>query len=272
MAATLPYSRSLSQQLWFRSTRPFTRPGHSNALLRVSCPCSGHSYSQISHNGYSDLVSRSKQARAYATTVTRTARKTKEASGRTTAVRKTTVKKSAKKPAAKKAVKKPKKKKATKPKPKKPRVRKAPTKTALAQKARLAHAELRATALLDRPKQLPATAYALIVSSESKGTHDGVREFAARSSAKYKALSAEEREVRVPFFPSRSAPPDLSPSVLITKRIAMQKRMPRLIRHGFNPIPLFKSKKRTTLVDSSMHRQRRPGGKLTSCTFRTIEL
>lgn len=200
MAATLPYSRSLSQQLWFRSTRPFTRPGHSNALLRVSCPCSGHSYSQISHNGYSDLVSRSKQARAYATTVTRTARKTKEASGRTTAVRKTTVKKSAKKPAAKKAVKKPKKKKATKPKPKKPRVRKAPTKTALAQKARLAHAELRATALLDRPKQLPATAYALIVSSESKGTHDGVREFAARSSAKYKALSAEEREVRVPFF------------------------------------------------------------------------
>ncbi|KAK5054619.1 hypothetical protein LTR84_001510 [Exophiala bonariae] len=196
MTTAIPYSRSLAQQLWYRSTRPFTRPGHSNSLLRVSCTCSGQNYSQISHNSYSTHLSGSKQGRTYATAAAKTTRKPKAASVRTAATKKTTTtKRSTKKPTAKNAVRKPKKKAAAKkPKPKKIRVKKAPTKTALAQKARLARADLRQAALLDQPKQLPATAFTLLLVNEAKSAKGAVSAAAKTSSAKYKALSAEDRE------------------------------------------------------------------------------
>lgn len=274
MAAALPYSRSLAQQLWYRSTRPFTRPGHSNSLLRVSCPCSGHNYSQISHNSYSDLLSRSKQARTYATAAAKTTRKPRATSGRTRAAAKTTTtKRSAKKPAAKKTVKKPKKKAAAKkPKPKKIRVKKVPSKTALAQKARLARADLRKAALLDQPKRLPATAYTLLLVAEAKSSKGAIPAAATNTSAKYKALSAEEREVRIPHHAQELLFLTLSPSVSITKQTRMQKRMHLPTRNGFNPTPLWRSKRRTTLADSLPQRQKLLDRKPTTVPFKMIAL
>ncbi|KEF56053.1 uncharacterized protein A1O9_07634 [Exophiala aquamarina CBS 119918] len=190
MAAAPTYSRGLSK-LWANSARPFTRPGPSNSYLRVSCACFTNNHHQTLRNGFSELTARFKQARTYATTAAKPARKSRAASRSTTGTKRA----GPKKPAAKKqGVRKSKKKVATKPKAKKPRVKKAPTKTAVAQKARAARVELRNAALLDKPKQLPATAYTLLLVAESKGSHGSIAASANSVSTKYRNLSPEERE------------------------------------------------------------------------------
>lgn len=193
MAAALPYSRSLSQQLWAKATGSFTRPGRYNSLLRVSCTCSANNQYHTLRNSDSSLINRFKQARTYATAAAKSTRKPKVATRRTAGAKKATPKK----PVAKKAVRKPKKKAVKKTKPKKPIVKKAPSKTALAQKARTARVELRSAALLEKPKQLPSTAYTVLLVTESKGSKGNVTAAASSISAKYRNLSPEEREVRM---------------------------------------------------------------------------
>lgn len=194
MAAAPTYSRGLSKQLWAKSVQPFTRPGPSNPFLRVSCACFANNRHQILRNTFSELAARFKQARTYATSAAKPARKPRATARRSTRTKRATPKKPA---AKKKGVRKSKKKVVKKPKAKKPRVKKAPSKTAIAQKARAARAELRNAALLDKPKQLPATAYTLLVVAESKGSHGSVTATASSVSTKYRNLSPEEREVRI---------------------------------------------------------------------------
>ena len=251
MAAASTYSRGLPKQLWAKSARPFTRPGASNSFLRVSCACFANNHHQTLRNSFSDLAARFKQARNYATTAAKPVRKPKTATRRTTGTKKAGPKKAA---AKKGGVRKAKKKVIKKAKAKKPKVKKEPSKTALLQKARKARAELRSVALLDKPKQLPATAYTLLVVSEGKGSSVGVAATASSASAKYRSLSAEEREVRT-TIPFETIPTDLYSSVLITKRTQMRRRMRRNTRNGFKATHLLKSRRRTMPADSLPHKQ-----------------
>ena len=192
MAAALPYSRGLSKQL-LSSTRLFTRSANINPLSRVTCYCATERHRQPFSNEFSTLSDLFNQARTYATAAKPTRKPT---ASTTRTVTKKRTKTTTKTPAKKKAAKKPKKKtvkktvKTTKSKAKKP-----PSKTAVQVKERAARADLRAAALLDVPKQLPATAYLLVSVAESKRGLKDVRTLSSAASARYKNLSAEEREV-----------------------------------------------------------------------------
>ena len=184
MTATTSFSRALSRQLLPGGPRPFTRP-HST-LLRVSCNCTSKNARPFSLRHRANLSAAFEHARKYATAVEKKAPakpKTRAAAPK----KRTTTKAKAKKTAAKK----PKKKVVKKVKPK---VKKVAPEVALRRKERLANSELRAAALLTRPKQLPSTAYLVLVSQIStKGAQ--LQQIIQSASEKYKTLSPEEREV-----------------------------------------------------------------------------
>lgn len=188
MTATLPYSRTLSKQFVARSTWSFTRRTATNPLLRVTCNCNPSAERSIGRHDYLHLVSAIRPARAYATSAEKPASKPKAHTGRAPAKRTSTTTKA--KP-AKKTTKKPKKKAVKKAKPK---GRKPLSTRALLQKQRQNQrqnqAELRATALLEEPKQLPQTAFTLVFVEDVKNGGD-----ARSASARYRSLSPEEREV-----------------------------------------------------------------------------
>ncbi|KIV79326.1 hypothetical protein PV11_06892 [Exophiala sideris] len=186
----LPYSRTLAAQVVARSTRSFTRPATINSLSRVTCACANKDGQTNRGSEWIDLGAFYRRARSYATTATKPASRPKAHTGRAAAKRTTTTKKAASTSATKKPTRRTKKKTVKKPKPK---VKKAPSKTALAQKARKAQSDLRAAALLEEPKQLPSTAFSLILVEESHKAGD-VRSRAAAASGRYKNLSPEERE------------------------------------------------------------------------------
>ncbi|RVX67869.1 hypothetical protein B0A52_08474 [Exophiala mesophila] len=183
MTATTSFSRALSRQLLPGGPRPFTRP-HST-LLRVSCNCTSKNARPFSLRHRANLSAAFEHARKYATAVEKKAPakpKTRAAAPK----KRTTTKAKAKKTAAKK----PKKKVVKKVKPK---VKKVAPEVALRRKERLANSELRAAALLTRPKQLPSTAYLVLVSQIStKGAQ--LQQIIQSASEKYKTLSPEERE------------------------------------------------------------------------------
>lgn len=187
----LPYSRTLAKQLLARSTRSFTRPA-SAPLLRVNCTCRANSEQANGRNGYRRLGLVLGQARSYATEATKPASRPKAHTGRASAKRNVSTKKAK---SGTKATKKPKKKAIKKTKPK---VKKAPSKTSLLKKERQRQSDLRATALLAPPKQLPQTAFTLVLVEEAK-KGGGVKDRAVAASSKYRGLSSEEREVRRPL-------------------------------------------------------------------------
>lgn len=185
MTATTSFSRALSRQLLPGCPRPFTRP-HSTTLLRVSCNCTSKSARSFSLNHRANLSAAFGHARKYATAVQKKAPATPKT--RTATTKKSTATKT---PAKKTAAKKPKKKVVKKVKPK---VKKEAPEAALRRKERLARSSLRAAALLTRPKQLPFTAFqVLVVQTSSKGVQ--LKEFVHTASQAYKTLSPEEREV-----------------------------------------------------------------------------
>lgn len=194
MTIAAPISRSLAAQLLARSARLLTRPVSSNTLLRVNCNC-GHDNDQSSYRSkYTNLGQLFKQTRTYATATGKPASRPKQHTGRTPAKRtpKATKKTTpTKKATTKKAPKKKVVKKAT------PRAKKEPSKHALLKKARKEQADLKSAAILEEPKQLPATPYQLILVEETKGTKGAVTAGATAASNKYKNLSPEDREVRI---------------------------------------------------------------------------
>ncbi|KAL2400055.1 hypothetical protein ABEF93_004886 [Exophiala dermatitidis] len=187
MTASLPYSRTLSKQLIARTARSFTRPS-ATPLLRVTCDCTPNSARSTRARGFLGHLSAVKSARSYATSTDKPASRPKAHTGRAPAKRSPTPKEA--KPAKKTTTKRKKKSSAAKPKPK---GRKRLSKTAVLQKQRQEQKDLRATALLDQPKQLPQTAYTLVVVEEAKKGGD-VKSNAASASARYRSLSPEERE------------------------------------------------------------------------------
>merc|ERR1712230_113853 len=176
-------SRPLASRLLARSTRTFTRPSAVKPIARVSCHCSGNKEQTNNGGTWLDLAAFSKHARTYATASPKPASRPKAHTGRTPAKRTATKKKTAK----------PSKKKAAKKSKPKTRAKKAPSKTSIAQKARKAQLDLRAKALLDEPKQLPSTAYMLVLVEESKNGGP-IKSRSASASQRYKSLSPEERE------------------------------------------------------------------------------
>ncbi|KIW12978.1 hypothetical protein PV08_08165 [Exophiala spinifera] len=179
--AVFPVPRTLASRLLARTTRSFTRPSPVNPLLRVVCNSSANKSGDGRRGDWSDLTLFYKDARTYATATKKPAGKPKAHVGRAAAGKKKATPK-------KKATKKPKKKAV-----KKPKAKKAPSKTALAQQARKALSDLRAAALLEEPKQLPSTAFSVILVEEAKKSK-AFAGSATAASEKYRNLSSEERE------------------------------------------------------------------------------
>lgn len=137
-------------------------------------------------------------ARSYATASgTRAAGRPKAHTGRTTA-KKTTTKRAAKTTPRKKATKTSKKKPGTKTKPKATarKVKKPLSKTALKRAESTKLKDLKAAALLNEPKALPASAWSvLFVESAVKGSP--INGAPAKAAAqKFRNLTPEEKEVR----------------------------------------------------------------------------
>ncbi|ETI21978.1 hypothetical protein G647_06048 [Cladophialophora carrionii CBS 160.54] len=191
MTVAMPFSRSLAKQLLARSARLLTRPVSSNPLLRVDGNyATGNDQSSHAYK-LSNLRASLKLARTYATASAKPAGRPKQHTGRTPTKRTPKSTKGAnagEKPAAKKS----KKKAAQKTKPK--AAKKKPSKSALLKKARTDHADLKAAALLEEPKQLPSNPYQIILVQETKGSKGNVTNSAAAASNKYKNLALEERE------------------------------------------------------------------------------
>lgn len=181
--AVFPVPRTLASRLLARTSRSFTRPSPVNPLLRVACDPSANKAGNNHRGDWSDLALFYKHARTYATATKKPVGRPKAHTGRAAASTKKTTPK-------KKATKKPKKKKVVK----KPKAKKAPSKTALVKQARKAASDLRAAALLEEPKQLPSTAFSVILVEEAKKTK-AFTGTASAASARYKNLSSEEREV-----------------------------------------------------------------------------
>lgn len=180
--AVFPVPRTLASRLLARTSRSFTRPSPANPLLRVACNSSSNKSGNTHCGDWSDLALFYKNARNYATATKKPAGRPKAHTGRAAASTKKTTPK-------KKATKKPKKKAV-----KKPKAKKAPSKTALVKQARKTASDLRAAALLEEPKQLPSTAFSVILVEEAKKTK-AFAGSASAASARYKNLSPAEREV-----------------------------------------------------------------------------
>ncbi|KAJ9498009.1 hypothetical protein H2202_006612 [Exophiala xenobiotica] len=183
-------SRPLVSRLLARSTRTFTRRSAVKPIPRVSFHCSGTKEQSNNGSAWLDLAASSKHARTYATESSKPASRPKAHTGRTPAKRTATTKTTT--PTKKKTAKPKKKKVAKKPKPK-TRAKKAPTKASIARDARKSRSDLRAKALLDEPKQLPRTAYMLILVEESQKA-GGIKTGSPSASQRYRSLSPEERE------------------------------------------------------------------------------
>ena len=214
MTTVLQPSRALALRLFSRG--PSTPVLFSS--LRVRHDQNAAHPTSLSYSNAGNVQSRLGQSQNYATasrpgrpkahTGRAVAAKRKTASTTSTATKAatktaTTKKAAAKKAAAKKAAKPKQKTKAkAKPKPKrKPRVLTEKQKANKEKKAAtLKQKNLRAAALLTPrsatpPKVLPRTAY-MVISQENQVAGVTPTENAKASAAKYKALTAEEREVR----------------------------------------------------------------------------
>merc|ERR1712000_38292 len=235
-------SRPLASRLLARSTRTFTRPSAVKPIARVSCHCSGNKEQTNNGGTWLDLAAFSKHARTYATASPKPASRPKAHTGRTPAKRTATSKTTT---STKKTTAKPSKKKAAKkPKPK-TRAKKAPSKTAIAQKARKAQLDLRAKALLDEPKQLPSTAYMLVLVEESKNGGP-IKSRSASASHRYKSQARK------------------SSSDTTIKRTRTGRRTPLLTRNGSKATLPSKSSKQTLLDDNCAEKLRQPGKRLGS--------
>ena len=208
--------RALSQNLVSRSHHLLTRASlTSNPLLRVS---QKHSTRQLSQDSRHDFVLDSalpQQSRNYATTAPakpvgrpkahigrapakRAPRAKTAATSKTATAKKTTT-------ATKKTAGRRKTKRKTVAKKAAPRKKKPLSATALKRQQVQASRDLKEKALLDAPKQLPATAWALIFTESAvKGAPiDGT---GARSAAqKYRNIDAAEHEVCASLLSPRVA-------------------------------------------------------------------
>ena len=201
MTVILPYSRVLSRQLPIRSGL-LTRLISTDSSARVSHHQHGSKPPTLSSLGR--RTSRSYATATVTVTVPKTAAKPKAHTGRTTA-RKTTATKTkapAKKAPAKKTKAKPKKKvvkKAkAKPKPKpKPAPKRKPLSASAVKKAAIVkQAALKEKALLrQEPKLLPANAWTVFNSQQTKGTKSLASVATKQNGAAFRALSPAEREV-----------------------------------------------------------------------------
>ena len=207
--------RALSQNIASRSHYLLARASlTTNPLLRVSQKQSTRQLSQDSRHDFVLDSALPQQSRNYATTApakpvgrpkAHTGRAPAKRAPRTksaTATKTTTAKKST---AAKKTGVRRTTKRKTVAKKATPRKKKPLSKTALKRQQTQASRELKEKALLDAPKRLPATAWALVFTESAvKGAPiDGT---GARSAAqKYRNIDAAEHEVGSPLFSSKLA-------------------------------------------------------------------
>lgn len=204
MTVTLPIHRALSIKLASRSFNAVPRWGYDPWVARVSL---AFREDKDIKKAYPCSRARSifpSTTRSYATkAASKPASRPKAHTGRTSATRSakaSTSKKSGPKTEAgkKKAGVKSKPSKAkVKASPKKKAVKKAPSITALRKEQRLKNKELKEKALLNPPKGLPATPWAIIFGEYQKGStsFDRTGQKAQEAAQKLKNLTLEEKEV-----------------------------------------------------------------------------
>lgn len=206
MTIAIPIHRAFSTKLAPRGFNVVTRWGYNPWLARVNSTTNNDNGVDSTRLCLRSQSRSTVATRFYATGSTaKPASRPKAHTGRTPAKRSTKASTSSKPgpktPAGKKAVgRKPKTKKpkaATKPKPKKQTTKKPPSATSLLAKRRVQDKELKQKALLDSPKKLPATAWAVIFSeAQTKGQPFSQASNVTKEAAqKLRNLTPEEKEV-----------------------------------------------------------------------------
>ncbi|KAK5091063.1 hypothetical protein LTR05_001243 [Lithohypha guttulata] len=215
MTILVPMQRALSTKFVGRSFSVVTRAGNNPWLARVNHNYDNHSHDKTARSHYLSAHSNFLDTRSYATkTGSKPASRPKAHTGRTPA-RRTTKASTSSKPgpkttAGKSNVGRPKGSKTTKTKtgkkasakpkapPKKPAVKKAPSKTTLTRERVAKEKQLKATALLDTPKNLPATPWTIIFGETHKNKSNAStadrRNLSNEAAQKYRNLTAEEKE------------------------------------------------------------------------------